>query len=141
MALSGISSSAAVPPNTQSDPRLLFAQLAKSLQSGDLSGAQQAYGQLTQSLGTGTNTQSASASSNDPFAQALSTIGQALQSGDLSGAQQALATLQQQSQASRGHHHHGHRAGGTASGTSAPASPPTSAPTAAGTGANLDVTA
>jgi hypothetical protein len=139
MALSGISSTAAVPPNTQSDPRLLFAQLAKSLQSGDLTGAQQAYAQLTQSLGIGAKTQSTTANSSDPFAQALSTIGQALQSGDLSGAQQALATLQQQGQAGRGHHHHGHRpagSGSTTNATSAPASPP-----APGTGANLDVTA
>jgi hypothetical protein len=63
-----------------------FAALVNSLNSGDLSGAQQAYGSLSQ-------LQSA-ANPNGQFAQAMQQIGQALQGGDLTGAQQALSSLQ-----------------------------------------------
>jgi hypothetical protein len=59
--------------------------LGTSLNSGDLSGAQEAYLSLTQLQGF--------ANPNGPFAHAMSEIGQALQSGDLAAAQQALSSL------------------------------------------------
>jgi hypothetical protein len=68
-----------------------FAALATSLNSGDLSGAQQAYLSLRQ-LQSGD--QGRFANPNGPFAQAMSQIGESLQNGDLAGAQQALASLQ-----------------------------------------------
>jgi hypothetical protein len=68
--------------------RQLFAALKRSLNSGDLSGAQKAYASLGEFPRFGNNP-------NGPFAQALSQIGQALQNGDLSGAQQTLSSLRQ----------------------------------------------
>ena len=91
-------------------------QLAQSLQSGDLSGAQKAYTSLQQTLGTDAS------SSTNPLNKDLSSLGQALQSGNLSGAQQAFAQLGQDAQTSAGSeaggkshgaHHHHHHAGGT----------------------------
>ena len=63
-----------------------FVALAYSLNSGDLSGAQQAYSSLMQLQRF--------ANPNGQFAQAMSEVGQALQGGDLTGAQQAFASLQ-----------------------------------------------
>jgi hypothetical protein len=63
-----------------------FVALANSLDSGDLSGAQQAY--------SSRNQLQRFANPNGQFAQAMSQIGQALQGGDLTGAQQALSSLQ-----------------------------------------------
>jgi hypothetical protein len=60
--------------------------LVTSLNSGDLSGAQQAYSSLTQLERFG--------NPNGPFVRAMSEIGQALQSGDLPAAQQALSSLE-----------------------------------------------
>src|SRR5262249_2001355 len=60
-----------------------FVALVISLNSGDLSGAQQAYSSLSQLQSF--------ADPNEPFAQAISQIGQALKRGDLTGAQHALA--------------------------------------------------
>jgi hypothetical protein len=60
-----------------------FVALVSSLNSGDLSGAQQAYSSLSQLQSF--------ADPNGPFAQAISQIGQALKRGDLTGAQHALA--------------------------------------------------
>jgi hypothetical protein len=68
-----------------------FTELVSSLNSGDLSGAQQAYSSLSQ---VQSSRQGRFANPNSPFAQVLSQIGQALQSGNLIGAQQALASLQ-----------------------------------------------
>ncbi len=67
-------------------------QLGSALQSGDLSGAQTAFAELT-ALG-----QSGPFANAEPFAkstrdQAFNTIGQDLQAGDLAGAQAAFATL------------------------------------------------
>jgi hypothetical protein len=67
-------------------------QLGSALQSGDLSGAQTAFAELT-ALG-----QSGPFANSEPFAkstrdQAFNTIGQDLQAGDLAGAQAAFATL------------------------------------------------
>jgi hypothetical protein len=60
-----------------------FVALVSSLNSGDLSGAQQAYSSLSQLQSF--------ADPNGPFAQAIGQIGQALKRGDLTGAQHALA--------------------------------------------------
>lgn len=140
--ISGVSLAAAGFQNPN-DPRQQFLQLVKAINSGNLTGAQQALAQLNQTLGNNSNGSNNADSPNDPFAQALDTIGQALQSGDIGGGQQALASLQQQAQAARGHHHHhghGGDAGSTgstnASGTAAPASVAAST-----TGTTLDVTA
>jgi hypothetical protein len=63
-----------------------LAALVTSLNSGDLSGAQQAYSSL--------NELQRFANPNGPFGQAMGQIGQALQLGDLPAAQQALSSLQ-----------------------------------------------
>jgi hypothetical protein len=74
--------------NRQSDVK----QLGSALQSGDLTGAQAAFAELT-ALG-----QSGPFANSEPFAkstrdQAFNTIGQDLQAGNLAGAQAAFATL------------------------------------------------
>jgi hypothetical protein len=66
--------------------RQSFVALANSLNSGDLSGAQQAYSSLSQTQRF--------ANPNGPFAQAMGQIGEALQGGDLAAAQRALSSLQ-----------------------------------------------
>lgn len=105
MAVSSISSSSvnSYQPSQQDSFRQQFMQLAKSLNSGDLAGAQQAYTSLTQAQG------STQIDPNSPFGQALAQIGKSLQSGDLTGAQQALSALKQQG-AQGAHHHHHHKA-------------------------------
>jgi outer membrane protein assembly factor BamD (BamD/ComL family) len=89
-----------------------FRSLQNALQSGDLSGAKQAFASLqsnapnsTQAPGGAVNTSGQSS----PFAKDFQTLQSALQSGDLSGAQNAFATLKQDMQGAqgfRGHHHH-----------------------------------
>jgi soluble cytochrome b562 len=123
MAVSGISTSLPIngyQPSVQQQFQQQLTQLVKSLQSGDLSGAQQAYAALTQLQSNG----SAPSSQNDPLSQALNKIGQALQSGDLTKAQQALAALQQLAQQAKGarRHHHHHHAANSASTTTSPSS-------------------
>ena len=137
MAISGVSLGSVANYQNPNDPRQLFLQLAKAINSGDLTGAQQAFAQLGQALGNNAGGSNSANNPNDPVSQALAAIGQALQSGDLGGAQQALASLQQ-AQGPRGHHHHGgHRGGGSnAASSSAPAAVP-----ATTTGTNIDVTA
>jgi hypothetical protein len=66
-----------------------LALLVSSLNSGDLSGAQQAYATLGQLQNGGP----ARANPSGPFAQAMNQIGEALQSGDLVAAQQALSSM------------------------------------------------
>jgi hypothetical protein len=63
-----------------------FVALVNSLNSGDLSAAQQAYSSLSE--------HQRFANPNGQFAQAMSQIREALQGGDLTGAQQALSSLQ-----------------------------------------------
>jgi hypothetical protein len=132
MSVSGIS---AVPTtsfqSSQSGFRQEFGQLVSSLNSGDLSGAGQAYATLSQLQSSG---QGPSTNPNSPVSQALAQIGQALQSGDLGAAQQALSSLQQ---SHGGHHHHGHHGG--SAGASAVTS--TSTPTSSPSGNALNVTA
>jgi hypothetical protein len=69
----------------------LFSELVSSLNSGDLSSAQQAYSSLSHLQNSGPGR---FANPNGPFSQVLGQIGLALQSGNLTGAQQALAALQ-----------------------------------------------
>ena len=136
MAISGVSLASATSFQNPNDPRQQLLQLAQAINSGDLTGAQQAYAQLTQTLGNTSTSNSTSGIPSDPFSQALAAIGQSLQSGSIQGAQQALASLQ--AQGGRGHHHHG---GGRHSDAGSNANASTTALTAPGTGANVDVTA
>jgi len=136
MSVSGISTvptnnyqSSGAPSEFQRD----FRALVRSLKSGDLSGAQQAYKALSQLPDGG---QGPSANSNSRFSQALNQIGQALQNSDLSGAQQALSSLQQ----ARGHHHHGQHGGGEST-TSAGTTPPSSSASLTAAANELNITA
>lgn len=132
MSVAGISStSVAAQPSllaTFQQRRNDFQQLAQSLQSGDLAGAQAAFTDLTN---LSRNSKAGASSSTSQIGQDFAAIGQALQSGDLAGAQQAFATFQQdvkgafqppsqnlqaaQQQLSVQHHHHHHGAGSSAS--------------------------
>jgi hypothetical protein len=104
-----------------------FKQLAKSLQSGDLTGAQNAFSNLQQLLQSGQSGSPVSSQQpqpastrNNPIATDLAALGQALSSGDLSTAQSDFSKLQNDLQtASQGgatgsgqgvgaSHHHGH---------------------------------
>jgi hypothetical protein len=96
-----------------------FKDLASTLQSGDLSGAQNAYAALQQIMQTAQSSnqnpsQNNSNSNNaqSQFSTDLAAIGKALQSGDLKSAQDAFAKLQQDMKAAGGGHHHHHHAQG-----------------------------
>jgi hypothetical protein len=89
-----------------------FSQIAQSLQSNNLAGAQQAYADLVQLTPGG---QSASAGGSNPIQSDLASLGTALQSGSVSTAQTAfskletdLATAAQSGTQGTGHHHHHH---------------------------------
>ena len=86
-----------------------FNQLGQALQSGSLTGAQQAFATLQQDMQNVGQSQSGQSQSTQQQS-ALNQLGQALQSGDLAGAQQAFAALK------TSHHHHHHSGG--AQGTS-----------------------
>src|SRR6185437_15834177 len=96
MSVAGISStSIAAQPSLLASfqqRRSDFQQLAQSLQSGDLAGAQAAFTDLSNLSQTSKPGPQASTSQ---IGQDFAAIGQALQSGDLAGAQQAFATFQQ----------------------------------------------
>jgi DNA-binding FadR family transcriptional regulator len=87
--------------------------LASALQSGDLTGAQQAFSSL-QAMQTGGNQ---GASSTSPISSDFTALGKAIQSGDLNAAQTAFQKLQTDMQTMRAHHHHHHQ-GGTTQNTS-----------------------
>jgi hypothetical protein len=129
MAVSGVSLTSPASQIDQADPRQLLFQLANAIKAGNITGAQQAFAQLTQALGNTTANDA-----NSKFGQALDAIGQALQGNDINGAQQALAQLQQQAQPGRRHHHHG---GGQPNETNALSA---NSPPPPGTGNNVDVT-
>ncbi|HWC95088.1 MAG TPA: hypothetical protein VG456_00025 [Candidatus Sulfopaludibacter sp.] len=89
--------------------------MSSSLQSGDLSSAQQAYTAIQKLLpGLSQDT----TSSSNPIAQDFQALGKALQSGDLSSAQSDFSQLQTDlstagasassglTKAHHGHHHH-----------------------------------
>lgn len=125
-----------------------FATLAGALNSGDLSGAQQAFASLQQDIqaiaqgrgaqgadGDGDNdggqaTASTSATpsgSGNPIDQRtpdMTALSNALGSGDLNAAQQAFASLQQDLQAmGQARHHHGHQGNAGTATASAGTSP------------------
>jgi hypothetical protein len=115
MSVSAISSNVNVYSTTAQnrfqERRAEFQQLAQALQSGDLTGAQQAFAGLQQnrspSAAQGQN--SSQSGQNNSLAADFNTLGQALQSGDLSSAQKAFATLQKDMQTvHQAHHHHHH---------------------------------
>jgi hypothetical protein len=101
-----------------------FKQLAKSLQSGDLGGAQAAYLAIQKLLPNQpqNSQETAPASNSNPIAADFKALGQALQSGDLGSAQSAFSQLQNDLKAGAGsssvasgltqatRHHHGHHA-------------------------------
>ena len=102
--------------NNFSQVRQGFKNLASALQSGDLTGAQQAFAALQQLLpdpSASNQTQTGqSGSGQNQFATDLNAVGQALKNGDVSGAKKAFATLEQDMQSVQGHrHHHRHHHG------------------------------
>jgi hypothetical protein len=78
MSIASISSAPANLPPPVDPMRQAFGQLVNALQSGNLTGAQNAYSAFTQA---------APGQGSGPFAQAISQIGDALQSGDMGKAQ------------------------------------------------------
>jgi len=97
-----------------------FQQLEQALQSGNLSGAQQAFAALQQlmpNLSAGNQTQNGQqGGSQGLFRTDFNAIGQALKSGDLSAAKAAFTKLQQDIQSvNKGHkvHHHHPNMGGS----------------------------
>ncbi|MGA7461084.1 MAG: hypothetical protein WBW69_12720 [Candidatus Korobacteraceae bacterium] len=106
---SSTSSAAAATSSTASNPmQQAFAQLAKDLQSGNLSAAQQDFTAIQQAMQSASaahghhhhhHSESSSESSSDnPISQLFSQLGQDLQSGNLTAAQQDFTSLQQQFQ-------------------------------------------
>lgn len=95
-----------------------FQALASALNSGDLSGAQNAFAALQKDLPPGQQAGATGGqndnSKNNPVATDFQNLSQALSSGDLSSAQSAFAKLQQDMQAMQGGHrgHHHHHGGG-----------------------------
>ena len=98
-----------------------YQALADDLQSGNLSGAQNAFSSLQQLLSDFTpataslnqssdaTTSSGTSSDTSPITTNLTALGQALQAGDLSGAQSDFQKLTQDLQSmGAGHHHHHH---------------------------------
>jgi hypothetical protein len=128
MSISGVSSQSNLSQTDSASSiyqlRQSFKQLATSLQSGDLSGAQKAFSAL-ESLLQSNQPASQSAPAQSPAAPPspvqddLTALGQALSSGDLSSAQSDFAKLQKDLQpagqnagqsvgsARRHGHHHG----------------------------------
>ncbi|MGA2227494.1 MAG: hypothetical protein ABSH41_23910 [Syntrophobacteraceae bacterium] len=88
-----------------------FSQLGQALQSGSLTGAQQAFATLQQDMQNVGQSQSGQSQSTQQQS-ALNQLGQALQSGDLAGAQQAFAALK-----TSHHHHHSGGTQGTSGGS------------------------
>jgi hypothetical protein len=132
MSVSGVSSSSSSSLN-QSDWFSLinqwmqdFKQLASSLQSGDLTGAQQAFAALQQlqqnnQSGSQSSTVQPASSSTNPIQNDFTALSQALSSNNLSAAQSAFSQLQTDmltagpnsasggvQSAHHGHHHHHH---------------------------------
>jgi len=159
MTISSITSSPypyQLSPTTQQNPRQQWQQdfqsLATALQSGDLSGAQQAFQALQQLRPNApvspTGQTGQAKSSSNPLSADVSALGSALQSGDLSGAQAAFSKIQQDVQAlgathHRHHHHHASSATQTDSTQSGPvAGVASTAPDGTGStaGSNVNLT-
>jgi hypothetical protein len=126
--------------NKLSQIRQGFKELARTLQSGDLTGAQMAFASLQPLLpnsSAGNQTQNGQqGSGQSPFATDFSALGQALQSGDVTKAQQAYAKLQQDMQAVQGHHHHHHHNASASIQSTAPTTSSLSAGSIVGRGQN-----
>ena len=90
-----------------------FSDLMTSLQSGNLTGAQQACSALIQSTSTSNQTQTSQQSGVTGIQADFNALGQALQSGDVNAAQTAYAKLQQDLQNIHSNHHHHHHMQGT----------------------------
>ena len=96
-----------------------FKALQSALQSGDLSGAQQAFAAFQKDMpGSAQAAQAKSASTpNSQGAKDFQALQSALGSGDMAGAQQAFAAMQKDLQGAgwtgRHHHHHGDSANNT----------------------------
>ncbi len=109
MSISGLSSTLItdLAPQQRQNPfqqiKQDFEQLARALQSGDLTGAQSAYSNIQQILQA--NPGASSSSTNSTGSNTLQTdfaaLGQALQSGNVNTAQNAFDNLQSDFQASR----------------------------------------
>ncbi len=125
--------------STANQERQSFKQLASSLQSGDLSGAQKAFSTLQNLLSS-----NQSGSQNSPIKNDLTALGQALSSGDISTAQSDFSQLQTDLQSSAqsgasgsgqavqsahhgGHHHHHASSASSSDASAADASTDTSA--------------
>jgi hypothetical protein len=108
--------------------RVNFQALVGAVRSGNLAGAQQAYAAVTkvQPSDLGLNDR------NNPLTKVLNQIGNALQSNDLAAARQALASLQQQAQGPRRHHHYGGDGTGNGDASSDATNAPSSAPSSGG---------
>jgi len=104
-----------------------FKNLVSALQSGDLTGAQNAYSALQSVFqANGVAQRTSSTSSNGEQSQVstdFAALGKALQSGNISAAQDAMKKLAQDMQSSRrAHHHHHHHGTRAASDTTASSS-------------------
>ena len=114
-----------------------FKALQSALQSGDLSGAQQAFAALQNNQQTSTQAANPSGASSptSQLATDFQSLQTALQAGNLSGAQTAFAAVKQDMQsaggAQRAHHHHHHH-GGSGGTNSTPASSASSTTNSAG---------
>src|SRR5579864_2586560 len=113
MSVSSISSNSQYtsPLQPVSQTKQDFFSLATALSSGDLSGAQKAFGSLQQDLqNNGISSQLLQSGSTG---QDFQTLQKALASGDLSAAKNAFSALMQDLQQAKGqHHHHHHHKGG-----------------------------
>lgn len=157
MSVSSISASnayAALTPTADASTRpSSFKNLAKSLESGDLAGAQTAFAALQQNAPPAAADVSSGSGQANPFADDISAIGKALSAGDLTGAQTAFAKLRDDGQAAQaakggegtqaaGGHHHGHHGAKPAAASDAPASnaSTTSATSTSASGAQIGST-
>jgi outer membrane protein assembly factor BamD (BamD/ComL family) len=132
MSVSAIGSSSSSYQVQAQQSQDYFQQLAQSLNSGNLQGAQTAFAALQQKA-QGSQTAQAGASATNPISTDISALGTALQSGNLTAAQQAFAKLQSDGKAAHGHHHH--HGGGQESTQSA------TDPTSTATGGSLNLSA
>jgi len=130
-----------------------FSQLAQALQSGDLSGAQKAYGDL---MSLQQNQAGANPNSNGgPIQNDFAALGQALSSGNLSQAQSVFTQLQNDIQSAfqnqsgaqgpsgthRGHHHHHHSEASSQDSSNGTTADNTSSNTSSQTGSGVNLIA
>jgi hypothetical protein len=92
-----------------------FEALAGALQSGDLTGAQNAFADLQklQPSSSPANSAQTNGQGGGQLAADFKALGDALQKGDMDSARTAFAKLQQDAQSIHHHRHHRHHASGT----------------------------